>query len=168
MEIFEHIPKYVFAIFALLIYLGYKRCFPRTIQVKRLFIFPVLFIFLSVKGKFAHIQLIDAGLWFVGACVGIGLGFLHVSKYVVRADHDKKLIQLPGDWTMLVLLLVIFAFKFFIGYSAATDAAVIHTFWYKYIIMIVFGVITGMTIGRNLSFWCKYRSTVSQNLTESK
>ena len=110
-----NIPGYVYAIFIILLYMGITRCFPRIIKVQRLFITPIIFILLSIRGM---ASLFDLGIvklfyWLAGCIFGIFLGNLHVSNRIVYADHDQQLIKVPGDWSMLVLILSIFFFEFF-------------------------------------------------------
>jgi hypothetical protein len=103
-----------------------------------------------------------------GTIVGIGLGFLHIKNRVIRADHDKKLISVPGDWTMLVLIFVIFVFEFFIHYSIEANLVISHKPFFEPMAIFILGIISGMTIARNFSYFLKYKHPPNEKLTETK
>lgn len=110
------------------------------------------------------IQIYDILLWLIGLVAGIFLGYVHVSNNQVRADHSRQLIQLPGDWSMLVLIMTIFGFEFFIHYSIEMQWKFSATQVFQVISLIVFGMIVGMSVGRTVSYFCKYKKAISEDL----
>lgn len=161
-----NIPMYVYIIFFALIYMGIKRCFMRVIKIQRLFMAPLIFTALSTRGMVTlfDIQLSDLAFWIVGAAVGVILGYLHVKNRHVKADHQQQLIQLPGDWSMLCLILAIFCVEFFIHYSIDAHWPMASMELFKLSSLILLGVIAGMSIGRTLNYFLKYKNEISETL----
>jgi hypothetical protein len=111
-----------------------------------------------------EIQIPNIGLWVVGCVMGIFLGYQHVKNRSIKADHNQQLIELPGDWSMLCLIIVIFGFEFFVHYSIAAQWAMASTQLFKSLCLIILGVIAGMSVGRTLNYFYKYRTSVSESL----
>ena len=102
-----NIPLYVYILFFALLYMGIKRCFSRVIKVQRLMIAPLFFTFLSVRGMLTlfNIYTADVMLWMLGSLVGVLIGYLHVRNRRLKADHARQLLQVPGGWSMLGLII---------------------------------------------------------------
>lgn len=160
------IPNYVYVLFFILLYMGVNRCFPRVIKVQRLFIAPLFFILLSIRGmvNLFDIAPTDIFNWLAGCTLGAVLGYLHVSNRQVQADHDRQLIKLPGDWSMLILILSIFLFEFFIHYSIDANWPISANSYFKMSSILILGVIAGMSSGRAANYFYKYKASSSTTL----
>ncbi|OGT38285.1 MAG: hypothetical protein A3F12_05240 [Gammaproteobacteria bacterium RIFCSPHIGHO2_12_FULL_38_14] len=161
-----NVPMYVYIIFFALIYMGINRCFSRVIKLRRLFVAPLFFTLLSIRGMVTlfDIQIHDVTLWVIGCVIGMFLGYIHVQNRRVKADHKQQLIQLPGDWSMLCLILAIFGFEFFVHYSIDAQWALASTLLFKSTSLIILGVIAGMSSGRTLNYFLKYKTSISEDL----
>ncbi len=161
-----HIPFYVYIIFFALLCMGINRCFPRVIKIQRLFVAPLFFTLLSIRGMVTLFEVMPADifLWITGGGLGIFLGYQHIRRRQVKADHQHQLIQLPGDWSMLVLILAIFGFEFFVHFSIDSGWTIVSTITFKWVSLIMLGVIAGMSIGRTLDYFLKYKKSPSETL----
>lgn len=165
-----NIPIYVYILFVVLIYIGYKRCFYRVIKVQRLGLLPGIFIFLSMYTMYQlfYVNLLTLGFLGFGGVIGIALGFNYVEKVKVHADHLEKLIAIPGDWTNMLLILGIFAFEFFLHYAVEASLSISKTFLFEPIAVTILGLIAGMAVGRNVSYFLKYRKSLHESLNVTK
>lgn len=165
-----NIPIYVYILFVVLIYIGYKRCFYRVIKVQRLGLLPGIFMFLSLYTMYQlfYVNLTTLGFLAFGGVIGIVLGFIHVKRITVHADHLEKLIGIPGDWTMMLLILGIFAFECFLHYAVEAELSVSKTFLFESLAVSILGLIAGMTVGRNFSYFLKYRKSLHESLNVTK
>ena len=165
-EFFAHIPTYVYILFGLLIYIGYKRCFTRIIRVERLLLLPAIFLFLSLHGviNLFHPNIPDILIWMSGNILGIALGAFHIHSQTIRADHKHKLISVPGNCLMFVLTMLIFACEFFINYSIKAKLPFAQTISFKWVSVFALGTIAGITIGRNITYIFKYKKAPSEQL----
>lgn len=164
------IPNWVYFLFLALLYMGYKNCFKRVIKTKMLILIPALFIWLSVKDLFKTSEIVPTHVvyYITGGLIGIYLGYLHARKTQVRADKHQQLIELPGDWTVLILVMVIFAVQFVIGYLLAIDPQINESAKSMAAIYIISGITTGIVAGRNLTYFYKFNNAHHVHLENPK
>lgn len=164
-----HIPSYVYVLLFVLAYIGIKRGFPSTVKLQRLFFTPLFFIMLSLRGVTTLFDMgrIEILLWLAGGFIGFLLGTQHVRTAIIKADHNHQLIRLPGDWSMLVLILSIFLFEFFIHYSIESHLAYSSNMIFVNSSISIFGLIAGLSIGRTWVYFNKYKTTQSEPLSET-
>ncbi len=157
----QHLPTYVYLIFLILLYVGIKRCFTRTIRIERLLITPLIFLFLSIRGCIAMFALtpIVLACWITGGWVGIGLGYLQARHSIIKSDHSKKLITIPGDISIFLLMLGIFIIEFFVHYAIERHLSFVGSVAFEGISSFLLGAIAGSSIGRNGTYFYKYRSS---------
>jgi len=46
----------------------------------------------------------------------MGIGWTITSSVVIMADKKKSLVKVPGSWSTLIVVLLIFAVKWYFGY----------------------------------------------------
>lgn len=167
-KIMSHVPTWVYILFFALLYLGIKGCYTRVMTVKRLVIFPVVFIFFSLHSTILlfHFFLTGLLLLFLGGVVGGLLGYLRVRHRVIRADKQKFLIEIPGDIFILAMIIFIFAIEFFIHYAFTAHWAIAQVNLFKNCAAILTGLVAGISIGRNATYFFKYQQAESVDLVE--
>jgi hypothetical protein len=153
----EHTNGYsVLILLGVLLYIGVNRCFPREVRPGRPLLTPVIFLatgFSSLGALFPHAGSADLFITAMTVTAGAGLGWLHACRWALqyRTGPSGLLVRLPGDPSMLVLIVLTFASESFMHYAvesgqpwAATDtfAAVSFAMW---------GVLVGMPLGRALN-----------------
>jgi hypothetical protein len=163
-----HVPTSVYILFFVLLYLGIKRCVTRVISIERMAVFPVIFIFMSLRGTINLLDFTVLGFFLLaaGAIVGIILGHIHVRNRTVRADRKNHLIEIPGDISMLAMVLSIFFIEFFIHYAVDANWHIAQLNIFKISAVIVSGVVVGVSVGRNISYFNKYLKADSVVLTK--
>jgi hypothetical protein len=154
-----HIPAYVYGLFLLLLWMGVSRCLPRTIRIERLAIMPVIMAILGIRGfegLFSQPTLLDLLLAALGLCIGIAIGWRHVSAWKIAVDKAKGSLSLPGDIMMLVIILATFAFEFLLHAAAETHAAWFAAPAVPPLAAAIWAGFIGMTLGRNLHLLSRY------------
>lgn len=158
----SHIPVYVYFIFILLLWVGITRCSTRTIRVSRLLITPTIFAVLGLRGFFGLFPVptdIDVLAALLGGAVGLALGWHHARLWNVVVDRQARLITVPGDIMMLVIILGSFAFEFALHYGIESHAAWVVTWPIQPIAAGVWAWFLGMTAGRNINLAIRYRGS---------
>jgi hypothetical protein len=162
----SHVPSWVYILFLVLLYIGITGCFKRVVKVNRLILMPAVFVWFSVDNlyKASTVSLYQIVFFIFGGLIGIYLGYLHVRKAVVHADKHQHLVELPGDWTILILILIIFAVQFAVHYLLAADPSIANNNFAMGFIMLVSGATTGMVVGRNLTYFHKFTKAHHEHL----
>ncbi len=166
----DHIPVWVFVIFFVLLSMGIKWCGTQTISVSRLILLPAILIFFSVKSMFS--LLAGGPSLFVtlsfGGVIGAIVGFLIASPKAIRADKQKQLIEIPGDVSVLVVLISMFCIEFFLHYAVEAHMELATTSAFASIMSVVIGCALGVSVGRSLTYFSKYTVADSIALEETK
>lgn len=150
--------------------MGIKSCYKRVVKLHTLFIVPALFAWLSTKNAIDISRITNSQIPFfaIGILSGLYFGYLHGKNALVRADKDQHLVELSGDWTILILMMVIFAVQFVINYLLAVDPALTEKYLAMAIIFTISGITTAMVIGRNLTYFYKFTRAKSEHLELTK
>ncbi len=166
----QSVPSWVYILFLGLLYLSIKGCYKRIIKPQRLIVIPLVFAWFSIENVYRVGPPIPSQLIFLicGGILGIYLGYLHVRKVVVRADKQQHLAAIPGDWTILILIMVIFLIQFSIHYLLAIDPSLTNKTSTVAFILGVSGLTTGLVIGRNLTYFYKYTKAPHEHLAAKK
>ena len=148
------IPTWVVGLFLVLVYIGIKRCSTRVMPLKKMAIAPIIFILFSLNSvsDLFTINVINSILLFSGFVAGNYFGYLQVKDKRILADKEKYLIQIPGDFSLLVSLMLVFLTVFSIHYIVDAHWAISDLVIFKVPAIIVSGVVIGLTLGRTLAY----------------
>jgi hypothetical protein len=147
--ILSHTPIWVWAIFALVAYMGYQRTRDRTVYLWRLLLFPVIMIVLAVSG------MVNAGLAVLPAIlVGIAIG--GVSGWLLeREGATRRLpggkVWLRGEWWSFVQVLVILGFRYTTAVIGAVNPALAGDLTFHLATAFVSSLLSAMILGRTLA-----------------
>jgi len=158
MDILINTPWWVYILFAVLMAIGLKAVKPRTIPFQRLILLPGVFMLWNiawlaerVQGHFSLFL-----FWVVGLIVGAFIGWQTVLSWKIQVDRDRKLISLPGTWSTVIFIFLVFATRYFFVYQyKAYPASASHLFTADALIS---GVITGIFLGRVFEIYRKYKT----------
>lgn len=150
------IPTYVYFLLAALVYVGVRRCFPRTMRPERLLVFPLGFLALgaaSLERAFPGADLSMNVVSLAMLALGAGLGWMHASRWRLQFNvTDKRIkVRIPGDPSLLVTLLLSFACKFVQHYAVAAHASWSTSISFEFITFSVWGLLAGLPLGRALN-----------------
>ncbi|MDO8953713.1 MAG: hypothetical protein Q7V63_02580 [Gammaproteobacteria bacterium] len=152
----SYLPVWAYPLVIFLVVLGISQCRARTVKVWRLFILPLVFILMS----FNHLDGSPQINWLSGlswvVCTGLGgyIGYLHKRSTDISIDRRNYTLRLPADWTMMVLIMLIFVVEFVINTVEAAGPAT--EWWFAPLTLGISGIITGMALGRNAVYLYRY------------
>lgn len=161
-------PLWVWAVFAFLIYRGINAMRTRIAPLWSIFLLPAVFTGFAIQSLVkSHCTACHSlSMWLAAVAAGIIIAWVWNESLLIRADKRKHLIQLPGTLSTLIFALSIFAIKYFFGYMAVTHADICAIPIFIYIKLILYGGISGLTIGKMLQYLYKYYHAESVHLIE--
>jgi len=150
-------PWWVYVLFVYLVSVGIKSTKPRTISIQRVFLIPALFVIWSCYGLYSKLMLgfwLLLPLWIVFLGLGTLLGIKEVCKWIITKNRSKGEMTIPGNYSTLVLILLIFVVKFFWGYLYATRVDIPS--WIYFADIVTSSLVTGFFVGRASFFIHSY------------
>tara|TARA_R110002020_G_scaffold197060_6_gene398099 strand:- start:4648 stop:5190 length:543 start_codon:yes stop_codon:yes gene_type:complete len=159
-------PWWVWLILAYLIVVGIRRSKTTVSPMWKVFILPAIILVLelgSVRQQLGADPL-HAAVWLAGLAAGAGVGLLLVRSMPIRADRSKGLVEIPGSWSYLVALLLIFGIKYYFGYKTAVDPATMSQPGWVMGQLAITGALAGWLIGRAGGILWKYRAAAHSTL----
>ena len=150
-------PWWVYVLFIYLLSIGIKSIRPRTISIKRVVLLPMLFVAWSFYDLYQKLLLGFPSLlplWIVFLAIGAYLGVKEVHSWRISKDRHKGEITIPGNYSTLVLMLLIFVLKFFWGYFYSTRVEI--SYWIYFADILTSALVTGFFIGRAGFFFKSY------------
>jgi hypothetical protein len=150
----SHIPGYVFVILAVLIYIGVKRCLPRTVRPERLVLFPLLIVgsgLHSMEGLFPSAGVIAWGAAVGAGLIGLAAGWHHAQRWSLSFSADGSQVRLPGDPGLLIIILFTFGFEFVLHFAIAAHLPWVASALFVPSALAIWGFLAGMPTGRALN-----------------
>jgi hypothetical protein len=144
-------PWWVYFIGTYLIWAGYQATKPRLVTVSQLTIMPVLFLSLSVMNMCAmpiQFSVMHLSIWGSTLFLGVGLSYLQCRLFKIKTDKASNSLCLPGTWLILIALMVCVALKFYFDISLSIDPMVFINPENTILSVFLYGLITGLFIGR--------------------
>jgi hypothetical protein len=117
--IVQHIPLWVFAVFALLVWFGVQGLSARTVTLRRLLVTPAVFIVWGVIALALRSSPILIADWAAAAAIA----WTTVRLDDVQIDRARGVLQLPGSWLPLIRNMTIFFTKFALTLAIALAPA---------------------------------------------
>lgn len=145
----SHTPAYVYFVFMYLLYVGWQASKGRVISIYKNIITVGVFLYLAITG----ITRLDLGFfyytWFlILMCFFCYLGWGQAANAKIVVDKKEKTIRLPGSWTTLVVVLIVFGFKYYLGYQNSQDPSFILGLQSKILTILVSSFSLGLMAGR--------------------
>jgi hypothetical protein len=154
-------PWWVYLLLVLVVFRGLKATRPSVFPYKKVFILPVILIYLSVHSLLAlavwtNNLMMNATLMLL---VGIATGWLVTQANKIQVDREHGLIKVRGSWFTLILILLIFGVKYYIGYTLGSNPAAASDAHFLHFVFAANGFLIGILVGRVLHYTtCYYRS----------
>ena len=159
-------PWWVYALFIYLVRLGFLATQPRIIPVKNLLLLPTLFVLFSLFNLYSTVQVTALHLlvWLGALCLGCLLGWLQYAALKIKAIKDEAKLYIPGTWTLLFIILIIFSIKYYFNYESAIEPSALTNSSSPWVLLL-YGLFTGLFIGRmSYAFRClKYGPFVTES-----
>lgn len=161
LPILQGAPLWVWALLALLLFLGIRSLRTRSVPVASLVALPLAFFGLSVSNLLPLDSLspLRIGVWVAAVAVGTIPGWFVVRPQRIVVDRARRRISVPGSVIPLIFMLLAFAGGFYFGYLFArypelkTDpTTLILASTYR-------GLMSGYFLGQTIRLLRLYRST---------
>jgi hypothetical protein len=149
-QIITHTPIWVWAIFALLAWLGLKQSRPSAPGLKRITLIPLAMLGLSLFGAVSVFG-VASGMLLAWACSAIAVATVVMQQPVPPGTHYNSWTQrfdLPGSWLPGALMMGIFITKYAVGITAVMRPDVLHNAVVSYGVCALYGAFSGVFAGR--------------------
>lgn len=159
-------PWWVYVLFVYLVIIGFLAAKTRIISIWRLFIIPIVFTVLSLETLLTAVKpdFFAVSSWLIAIIIGTLLGMWQVSHWRIQTDRKHFLVRVPGNWSTLILILIIFATKYYFSYKLAIDPHLIDQTWFEFNMLAVSGLCTGLFIGRLVYFIYRMKTGTQTDL----
>lgn len=141
-------PLWVWPLFLLLVFLGYRASKPRRIPIIVACILPLLgLISANAVSSLPHQPI---GWWSFAAGYGAGtvLAFMLQSKWII--SKEGRFVSLAGEWFTMLRLMTIFWMNFASGLTSAISPQLYSSVEFTVIFALVVGWATGGLLGKAL------------------
>jgi hypothetical protein len=160
-------PWWVYVLLVVMVKAGLRAAKGGVVPLLKLLILPVVFAVFAVQSWLSGFS--NNALFtqvFIGSMVIAAiLGWVYVRLQKIRVDRKHWRIDLPGTWTTMVVIVIIFASNYYFGYKAGVDPAIIKNATFDVAQLIVSGLCTGYVVGRALAYFYKMYTQESVDLT---
>jgi hypothetical protein len=154
-QILTATPKWVFALFALLLWLGCKQLMARSVSLARATAIPVAMTALSVYGvlsAFSHQPVAVLG-WAGALLVSAFVVLQRALPATTRYDATSRRFHVGGTAVPLVLMMGIFFTKYVVGVQVAMHPALVNDLGFALCIGTLYGAFSGIFAARSLRLW---------------
>ena len=154
-DILVQTPRWVFALFATLLWLGARQLLSGTVSLLRATVTPLVMIGLSLYGVGSAFGESPASLlaWAVMTVVLLGLVMQRPLPRTTRYDAASRRFHLAGTAVPLALMMGIFFTKYTVGVMLTTHPDLAHQAGFSIIVSALYGVFTGIFAGRAVRLW---------------
>lgn len=159
-QFFVNTPWWVYVLLIYLLYIGVKASKTHRVKLPVMFIIPLVFVAMSLHTLWASfcVGITAVCIWSSATAFGAMLGWRQVFRYALKIDKKHKLIQVPGSWSTLVMVLMMFSAKYYFSYELLTHAPLVKKQGFENSALIIFGVGTGFFIGKLLCYLYRFKT----------
>jgi len=155
----RHIPTSAIVALAVVIAVGVQRLSPRTARPERMIVFPLLLVLFGANSLYALFPNADpayAAAAVLACAVGMVLGWVHAARWQVQFDAAKRLVRVPGDPSLLAILLVTYGAHFFLHFAVESHQPWATTGVFEFLSFAAWGLLAGMPLGRSTNVLLRY------------
>jgi hypothetical protein len=148
----RHIPTSAFVMLAVVVVIGVRRLYPRSTRPERMIVFPLLLVLFGANSLYALFPNADpayAAAAVLACGVGMLLGWMHAARWQVRFDAATRLVRVPGDPSLLAILLVTYSAHFFLHYAVQSHQPWAASGVFEFLSFAAWGLLAGMPLGRS-------------------
>ena len=151
--VLQHTPAWVWGLLTALTALGLWQTRSREMRLARVTILPLVLSALSLSGvlsAFGHFP-VALGGWAAGVGAALAFGRQFVAVRGARWSAETGVLQVPGSWLPLVLIVGLFCIKYFAGASLAMHPALAGDATFAGLCSLAYGSFSGLFLARALS-----------------
>lgn len=160
-------PTWVYLLFFYLVWVGIKSSKTGVVSLKKLFIIPCIFLCMSLHYLVTVLDFsyLVVSSYVISLLLGIYFGHLLIIKKHIQVDKKKLLLNIPGSWSTLIIIMIIFFSKYYFHYKISVDNAIMQSILFKEIFIASSGILTGLLIGKAVGYWRKLKIEEHVDLT---
>ena len=164
LQILTHTPRWVFALFAVLLVLGLSQLAGRHATLRRVSLLPLAMLGLSFYGVVSSFPSLPWSLltWLAGVGLAAAAVLARPLPEGTHYDAARHLFALPGSALPLALIMGIFFAKYTVGVSLAISPALAQSAGYATLVSALTGAMSGIFLGRAARLWRLAMPTLSQ------
>jgi hypothetical protein len=151
-QILSHTPAWVWAVFAFLVYRGFRSSVDREMPLGIVLLIPLVMLALSLQGMLASFGAAAPALLAWLACLLAGglLAWRLFQGNAVAVHRARGTVLLRGSWMPMLLMLGVFLTKYVIGVLLALQPAHARELLFAVTACALYGVFNGLFLGRML------------------
>ncbi|WP_051443429.1 DUF6622 family protein [Curvibacter gracilis] len=155
LQILQNTPRWVFALFIALLWLGLRQTLTRQMGLKRVLLPALGLTAFSLYGVLSAwpTQTLTLLCWLLAA----GSTGWWVQRQPLpagtRYDPDQQRFTVPGSWVPLATMLGLFMTKYVVGVALAVQAGWVHEAGFPIVCSAVYGGFSGLFMGRVARLW---------------
>ncbi len=154
MQILTHTPRWVFVLFALLLWLGSKQLLAGSVSLTRVTVLPLVMTGLSIYGVLSafdsHVALLG---WAAAAALQAFVVLQRKTPEGTRYDAEARRFHVRGSAVPLLLMMGIFFTKYVVGVALAMHPELHRDTALGLIVPSLYGIFSGMFMGRAVRLW---------------
>jgi hypothetical protein len=154
-QIISATPKWVFVLFAGLLWLGCKQLLASRVSLLRITFLPVAMAGLAVYGVISAFADSPGAMigWAVSAVALASLVLQRPLPATTRYDAATRSFQITGSAVPLALMMGIFFTKYVVGVELAMHPELAHQHELALAIGTIYGAFSGVFAGRGIRLW---------------
>jgi hypothetical protein len=155
LQIILHTPKWVFAVFVLLVWLGARQLLSGSVSLAKVTVMPIAMTALSVFGVLSAFgDSLGALLgWAAAAVVLIALVLQRPLPATTRYDAAAREFHVAGSAVPLMLMMGIFFTKYVVGVALAMHPELRQQASFAIAIPVLYGAFSGIFAARAVRLW---------------
>jgi hypothetical protein len=155
MQIILHTPKWVFAIFFLLLWLGARQLIAHDLSLNLVTLMPVAMGALSVYGVVSIFGVSPAALggWTAAALAMLALVLRRPLPAATRYDAAQRRFHVAGSPVPLALMMGIFLTKYAVGIALAMHPELRRQAAFGLALSVLYGAFSGVFVARTVRLW---------------
>lgn len=141
---------WVYMIYAAIVYFGYHHSKQRVIPTVILWTNMIAVTTATVIGMllFVKFNLSSTAYWAGMFLLGATCGWLHYHRLQVQHLPDTGKLLIPGSWVTMTAISGVMTARYYYGADLSLDPAILKTGEYSSLLMAIYGMMTGLYIGR--------------------
>ena len=155
LQIILHTPKWVFAVFVLLVWLGARQLLSGSVSLAKVTVMPIAMTALSVFGVLSAFgDSLGALLGWAAAAVALtALVLQRPLPATTRYDAAAREFHVAGSAVPLMLMMGIFLTKYVVGAALAMHPELRHQPTLALVVPVLYGAFTGVFAARAARLW---------------
>ncbi len=165
-QILTHTPLFVWGILALLVYRGVVAMRDREVNIKSLFIIPVIMLALSLQDTLTKFgaNALPLGAWSAAAAATI-LVVWNFGNARIEAGAKAGSVRIRGSWVPLAMMMAIFATKYVLAVTMVVRPQLRTDVLVSVSVCILFGIFSGYFLGGLARNVATYRAFPAKQVT---